>query len=63
MAGDDRRKFNIYLTPEGEKVYSIALDAVAKVRIAAYDRLEDEDFDELVRIMDVIYANVNKEIK
>jgi DNA-binding MarR family transcriptional regulator len=60
MAGGDRRKFNIFLTSEGEKVYEKALVAVAKVRIAAYKNLEDTDFDELVRIMDVIYANVNK---
>ena len=63
MSETDRRKFNIFMTSEGEKVYKKAFEEIKKVRIAAYEKLEDEDFNQLVRIMDTIHNNVNQEIK
>lgn len=60
MADDDRRKFYIYLTEEGKKLHEQAFKVIAEFRKKSWDGLTDEDYDQLVRIMDKIYKNVSE---
>lgn len=59
MSEFDRRKFNLYLTPVGEMVYQEAFRVIADIRIKSWDRLTEDDYRQLVRIMDQIYENVS----
>ena len=59
MADDDRRKFNIFLTEEGEGLHSKALEVIGEIRRKSWDGLTDNDYDELVRIMNTIHKNVS----
>ncbi|PQA56263.1 MULTISPECIES: MarR family winged helix-turn-helix transcriptional regulator [Siphonobacter] len=58
MAEEDRRKFNLHLTPAGMEKYHIAFPVVAEVRKIGWANLSDQDFDDLVRILDTIYLNI-----
>ena len=60
MADDDRRKFNIYLTDEGEKLQQKAQGVIGEIRKKSWGNLNDEDYDHLVRIMDKIHQNVSE---
>ncbi|WP_064196695.1 MULTISPECIES: MarR family winged helix-turn-helix transcriptional regulator [Emticicia] len=59
MADEDRRKFNIYLTEEGENLHQSALSVIGEIRRKSWGSLTDEDYDHLVRIMDTIHKNVS----
>ncbi|TAE24965.1 MAG: MarR family transcriptional regulator [Cytophagales bacterium] len=59
MADDDRRKFLVSLTPDGEQVYEQLLPAVIDIRRQGWGTLSDEDYTHFVRIMDEIYGNFN----
>lgn len=59
MADEDRRKFNIFLTENGEKLHENALQVIGDIRKKSWKNLTDEDYDHLVRIMDRIYQNVS----
>lgn len=54
----DRRKFNIYLTEKGEKLYAEAFKIIGEARRKSWEKLTDSDYDELVRIMDTIFENI-----
>lgn len=58
MSEEDRRKFNIYLTEAGEQKFHAAFQVVAEVRRMGWANLSDNDFDDLVRILDTIYLNI-----
>ena len=58
MAKLDRRKSMLFLTDAGKEMHTRAFPIVADVRTKAWGRLSDEDFTELVRIMDTIYGNL-----
>ncbi|MBO9640548.1 MarR family winged helix-turn-helix transcriptional regulator [Siphonobacter aquaeclarae] len=58
MSEEDRRKFNIYLTEAGEQKFHAAFPVVAEVRRMGWANLSDNDFDDLVRILDTIYLNI-----
>lgn len=60
MAEDDRRKFNIYLTQEGEILHQKAFKVIREIRKKSWESLSDDDYDHLVRIMDTIYKNVSE---
>lgn len=60
MADDDRRKFNIYLTEDGEVLHNNALRVIGEIRKESWGNLTDDDYDHLVRIMDKIHENVSK---
>jgi DNA-binding MarR family transcriptional regulator len=60
MADDDRRKFNIYLTEEGEILHQNALSVIGEIRRKSWGNLTDEDYEHLVRIMDKIHENVSE---
>ncbi len=57
MADDDRRKFLVFLTPDGEKLYEQMLPAVVEIRRQGWGNLSDDDYQHFVRIMDEIYQN------
>lgn len=57
MADDDRRKFLVFITPEGEKLYEQMLPAVVEIRRQGWGNLSDDDYQHFVRIMDEIYQN------
>ena len=57
MADDDRRKFLVFMTPEGEKLYEKMLPAVVEIRRQGWGNLSDDDYQHFVRIMDEIYQN------
>ena len=59
MADDDRRKFNIYLTDEGQELHTKALEVIGEIRRQSWEGLTDEDYDQLVRIMNTIHKNVS----
>ncbi|MCU0341551.1 MAG: MarR family transcriptional regulator [Spirosomaceae bacterium] len=60
MAEDDRRKFNIFLLPEGEKIFETVLPIVKEIRRQGWGDLNEEDYQHFVRIMDSIYNNMNE---
>ncbi len=57
MADDDRRKFLVFLTLDGEKLYEQMLPAVVEIRRQGWGNLSDDDYQHFVRIMDEIYQN------
>lgn len=60
MAEDDRRKFLIFLTPEGQRKYHEVLPSVVEIRRKGWGDLSEEDYQHFVRIMDSIYHNFNE---
>ncbi len=60
MSGDDRRKFNIFLTKDGEIIHEKAQAVIGEIRRKSWANLSDEDYEQLVRIMDTIYENVSE---
>lgn len=60
MSEFDRRKFNLFLTPLGDEVYQEAFKVIADIRVKSWDRLTEDDYRQLVRIMDQIYENVSQ---
>lgn len=54
----DRRKSMLFLTNEGQKLHQKAFPIIANVRSQAWQGLSDEDFADLVRMMDTIYGNL-----
>jgi DNA-binding MarR family transcriptional regulator len=58
MLNSDRRKFALTLTPNGELLHQKAHLVIADCRIKSWENLSDTDYEQLVRIMDTIYSNV-----
>ncbi|MGR3808904.1 MarR family winged helix-turn-helix transcriptional regulator [Jiulongibacter sp. NS-SX5] len=58
MAKLDRRKSMLFLTEEGVALHTRTFPIIAEARTKAWGGLSDDDFDELVRIMDTIYGNL-----
>ncbi len=56
-AAGDRRKFNLFLTKNGEAIYNEAFPIVADIRRKGWGSLSDSDYQHFVRIMDSIYQN------
>ncbi|WP_138479497.1 MarR family winged helix-turn-helix transcriptional regulator [Dyadobacter bucti] len=56
-AAGDRRKFNLFLTKNGEKTYNQAFPIVADIRRKGWGSLNESDYQHFVRIMDSIYQN------
>jgi DNA-binding MarR family transcriptional regulator len=59
IATKDRRKQMLFLTEKGRTLHGQAFPIVANMRYKVWEKLSDSDFDELVRIMDTIYSNVD----
>lgn len=54
----DRRKFTINLTDIGSEVHKKANEIITEVRKQAWNNLNENDYNTLVKIMDTIYSNV-----
>lgn len=54
----DRRKFTINLTEDGREVHKKANEIITEVRKQAWNNLNENDYNTLVKIMDTIYSNV-----
>jgi DNA-binding MarR family transcriptional regulator len=59
MSDMDRRKFILELTPQGKELHKKAFAIIDNGRKKSWENLSDKDYDDLVRIMDTIYANVD----
>lgn len=57
-SSSDRRKFTIDLTEKGKEVHKKANEIITEVRKQAWNNLNENDYDTLVKIMDTIYSNV-----
>lgn len=57
---DDRRKFNVFVTIEGLKVAEQLLPFVFEVRQKSWEGLSEEDYQHLIRILNVIYGNLEE---
>ncbi len=55
---DDRRKVFLQLTPEGVSKYKEVRPLVLEMRETGWKNLTEGDFQEMTRILDVIYANI-----
>jgi DNA-binding MarR family transcriptional regulator len=55
---DDRRKFNIFLTPAGKKLIGDAIPVIKQFRLQAYSGLTDDELDLLNGILDRIFLNL-----
>lgn len=58
----DRRKVFLQLTTKGAEKYKEARPLVLEMRKTGWNNLSEEDFQELTRILDVIYNNVPDEV-
>ena len=54
---NDRRRYKIFLTKEGEQLYEMVLPEVKKLRQQGWKDLSDEDYESFRRIMDQIFKN------
>jgi DNA-binding MarR family transcriptional regulator len=59
MSATDRRKFILELTALGKDLHKKAFAIIANGRKKSWENLSDKDYEDLVRIMDTIYANVD----
>lgn len=59
IAPDDRRKFNIFLTPDGKATIQDLLPVIQQFRRHAYANLSEEELDMLNDILDRIFDNLN----
>ncbi|WP_257667123.1 MarR family winged helix-turn-helix transcriptional regulator [Parapedobacter tibetensis] len=55
----DRRSFVVHLTPAGEQKIDALSDSINKIRMEAWKKLNEDDFEHLKRILDTIYTNLN----
>lgn len=55
---NDRRSFILYLTDSGEKKVSELSEKVTGIRMQAWENLNESDFEQLKRILNTIYDNL-----
>lgn len=54
---NDRRRYKVYLTPDGKALYEKALPKVKELRTQGWEHLSDEDYESLLRILNQIFQN------
>ncbi len=54
----DRRSFIVHLSPKGKEKVSDLEPEIRKIRMKAWENLEENDFHHLKRILDTIYNNL-----
>lgn len=54
----DRRSFVVHLTPAGEQKINTLAAQVGEIRMQAWKNLDDADFEDLKRILNTIYDNL-----
>ncbi len=60
-APGDRRKFSLFLTAHGMRIYEKAFPVVARIRNLGWGGLSEDDYQHFVRIMDSIYNNFSRD--
>ena len=55
---EDRRKFNVFLTPAGEEIVAEALPVIQDFRLQAYQNLSDTEMELLTKILDRIFESL-----
>lgn len=58
-AANDRRKFEIFLTPEGRKTVETLLPIVNDLRARSWQHLSSKDYEEFLRIMNQVFENMS----
>ena len=58
MDVNDRRKFRVLLTEDGQKKVEEMRPKVAEIRKKAWDNLSQEDFEHFKHVLDTIYNNL-----
>lgn len=53
----DRRKFNLFLTENGEELHERALPIVVNMKACGWENLSEDDYRNFVRMIDVIFEN------
>lgn len=56
---EDRRCLLVQLTPGGKKKVKELSPEVALIRMKAWEKLSEEDFENFTRILNTIYSNLN----
>lgn len=54
---NDRRRYKIFLTEEGQTTYEKALPIVEELRRQGWQGLSDEDYEVFLRIMNQVFQN------
>ncbi|RMG86847.1 MAG: MarR family transcriptional regulator [Bacteroidetes bacterium] len=54
---NDRRRYKIFMTPKGKETYEKALPTVLELRKKGWQHLSDEDYQNLIRILNQIAQN------
>lgn len=55
----DRRSFIVHLTAKGEELVAGLSPKVAEIRMKAWENLSEDDYENLKRILNSIYNNLN----
>lgn len=58
----DRRSFILYLTAQGEEKVKHLNEQVMDIRMKAWQNLDESDFEDLKRILNTIYENLDMEL-
>lgn len=56
---NDRRRYKIFLTPEGQATVESVQPAVARLRAKGWEQLTDEDYAHFLRIINQVFDNLN----
>lgn len=58
----DRRSFILHLTDQGEEKVKQLNEKVMEIRMKAWQNLDESDFEDLKRILNTIYENLDTEL-
>ncbi|RMG24934.1 MAG: MarR family transcriptional regulator [Bacteroidetes bacterium] len=59
MDENDRRRFNVFLTDDGQEKVIELLPVVLEMQEKGWGELTKEDYDHLLRILDLIFSNLD----
>ncbi len=56
----DRRKFKIYITPQGRQMIELTMPQVIKSRIDGWAGLSTKEYKEFIRMINQVFENLNR---
>ena len=56
----DRRKFKIYITDAGRDLIQLTIPQVVNARVDGWSGLNNEDYENFIRIINKIFKNLNR---
>lgn len=59
-SSEDRRKFEIFLSPEGRIAIEKTTPIVSELRNKSWQNLSDEDYSHFIRIMNQVFKNMEQ---